>query len=80
MSDKQPEEKMFSLKNTEKNLIGNCNQRHNAELLDLFSYIAIERLNYDVTKQTQFRTDADGNLYITEVKEEAPTPEEVETA
>lgn len=73
----QKDEKQYSLKNTEKNLIGNSNQRHNAELLDIFSYIAIERLNYPVTKQTQFRTDADGNLFITEVEE---AKEEVETA
>jgi hypothetical protein len=68
-NNSNPGEKTFSLKHTEMNLIGNCNQRHNAELLDLFSYIAIERLNYNVTKQTQFRTDAEGNLYITEVEE-----------
>lgn len=68
---KQPEEKQFSLKKTELNLIGNANNRHNQALLDLFSYIAIERLAYDVTEQTQFRTDADGNLYITELAPEA---------
>lgn len=71
------EEKQYSLKNTEKNLIGNCNARHNAELLDIMSYIAIERLNYNVTKQTQFRIDEEGNMYITEIEE---TKEEVETA
>ena len=74
---KKTEEKKYSLKNTEKNLIGNSNQRHNAELLDIFSYIAIERLNYPVTERTQFRTDEDGNLFIVELEE---VEEKVETA
>lgn len=68
----EPEEKQFSLKNTELNLIGNATQRHNQTLLDLFSYIAIERLNYPVTQQTQFRTDENGTLFITELPEDQP--------
>lgn len=64
---KDTAEKVFNLKKTELNLIGNINIRHNQALLDLFSYIAIERLDYPVTEQTQFRTDAEGLLYITEV-------------
>lgn len=69
MSDKK-EEKQYSLKGTELNMISNCNMRHNAELVDLFSYIALERLNYPVTENTEFRTDEKGDLYIKERPEE----------
>lgn len=78
MSNKKPEEKMFSLKNTELNLIGNVNRRRDQAMLDIFSYIAIERLNYNVTENTQFRTDEGGNLYISERPE--TKEEEVATA
>lgn len=71
---KSNEEKAYSLKTTELNLIGNVNRRRDQALLDLFSYIAIERLNYPVTEQTQFRTDEEGTLYITELEPE-PTEE-----
>lgn len=76
---KQPEEKQFSLKNTELNLIGNVNRRRDQALLDIFSYIALERLNYPVTENTEFRTDEKGDLFI----KERPVEEdktEVETA
>ena len=76
---KQPDEKQFSLKGTELNMISNCNMRHNAELVDLFSYIALERLNYPVTENTEFRTDEKGDLFIKERPEEAKE-EEVKVA
>ncbi len=79
MSSKQPEEKQFSLKNTELNLIGNVNRRRDQALLDIFSYIALERLNYPVTENTEFRTDEKGDLYIKERPEETKK-EEVEVA
>jgi len=75
--DTKPTEKQFSLKNTELNLIGNINRRRDQAILDVFSYIAIERLAYNVTEHTQFRTDEKGDLYISEIE---PTPEEVEVA
>jgi len=68
-NNSNPGEKTFSLKRTELNLIGNVTRRRDQAMLDIFSYIALERLNYDVTEKTQFRTDAEGNLYITEVEE-----------
>lgn len=79
MSDKQPEEKQFSLRNTELNLIGNVNRRRDQALLDIFSYIALERLNYPVTENTEFRTDEKGDLFIKERPEEKKD-EEVEVA
>lgn len=66
---KEPTEKQYSLKQTEINLIGNANLRRDQALLDLLSYIAIERLNYPVTANTQFRTDEKGDLYISEREE-----------
>jgi len=79
MADKKPEEKQFSLKNTELNLLGNINRRRDQAMLDFFSYIALERLNYVVTEHTQFRTDEDGNLYISEHTPET-NEEKVEVA
>lgn len=77
MSDKQPEEKQYSLKNIELQIVQNINERHNAALLDFLSFVAIERLAYNVTKSTQFRVDNDGKLYIRELDEEK---EKVEVA
>lgn len=74
---KQEDEKQFSLKAIELNMLGNINARHNAEVVDFLSFICIERLNYQPTEHTRFRTDENGNLYISEVVPE--TPDEIET-
>jgi len=68
---KEPNEKMFSMKAIETNVIANINQRHNAELVDFLSFVAIERLAYDVTVNTKFRVDGEGNLFISENEPEA---------
>lgn len=78
MSDKK--EKQYSLKNTELNLIGNVSRRRDQAMLDIFSYIAIERLNYPVTEQTEFRTDEKGDLYISEREVEQAKEDEVAVA
>lgn len=78
-NNSNPGEKTFTLKDIEIRLIGNINERHNAELADMLSFIAIERLAYDVTPNTQFRVDENRNLYISE-REDAPKEEEVATA
>lgn len=73
----QEDEKTFSLKQIEQRVIGNINERHNAELLDMLSFIAVERLAYNVTALTQFRIDETGNLYIKEMAEPEPIEGEV---
>ena len=66
---KEQDEKQFSLKDVELQMIANINERNNAELVDMLSFIAIERLAYKVTPQTQFRVDGEGKLYISEREE-----------
>lgn len=78
-NNSEPTEKTFSLKDIERRVIGNINERHNAELLDILSFIAIERLAYNVTERTQFRVDGEGNLYVSERPEEKKE-DEVATA
>lgn len=73
----QEDEKTFSLKQIEQRVIGNINERHNAEILDMLSFIAVERLAYNVTALTQFRIDETGNLYIKEMPEPQPIEGEV---
>lgn len=74
---KSKEEKEFSLKNIEIQMIQNMHDRANQQLFDFFSFIALERLAYTPTKGTQFRVD-NGKLYISEV--EVKEDEEVATA
>lgn len=76
---KEPDEKQFSLKQIETNVLANINARHNAELLDFLTFVAIERLAYNVTESTRFRTDGEGHVFISEVAPEQPA-EEVVTA
>lgn len=75
-STKQPEEKQFSLKDIELRMIQNINERTNAELVDFMSFVALERLAYQVTERTQFRVDDKGVLYISERPEEPKAAEE----
>jgi len=70
MSKDKSEEKQYSLKAIEVNVINNINSRHNAELLDFLAFIALERLAIPVTENTRFRIDEDGKLYVSEVEPE----------
>lgn len=76
---KQEGEKQFSLKQIEENVLANINARHNAELVDFLTFVALERLAYSVTEQTQFRVE-DGHIYISERPVEETKEQEVELA
>lgn len=74
MSDAaKPDTKQFSLKNIELNLIANNQARSQQSLYDICTFIAAERLAYQVTPQTQFRVE-DGKLFISEHPVEAELP------
>jgi len=60
-----PDEKQFSLKAVELQMVQNIHERANSALFDMFSFIALERLAYTPTKGTQFRVE-NGNLFISE--------------
>lgn len=77
MSDKQPNEKEFSLKPIEAQMIQNMHDRSNSQLFDFFSFIAMERLAYTPTELTRFRVE-DGKLFISE-REAEKKEEEVAT-
>lgn len=79
MTDKLPGEKQFSLKPIELNLIANKQSRAQAEMFDTFSFIAMERLAYNVTQRTQFRID-NGILFISELPEDEGEDVSVATA
>ena len=68
-------EKEFSLKPIELQMIQNMHERANSQLFDYLSFVAIERLAYTPVKGTQFRIE-DGKLFISE----AAAEEEVTTA
>lgn len=67
-------EKTFSLKPIEIQMVQNMHDRSNSQLFDFFSFVAMERLAYTVTKDTQFRVE-EGKLFITEVAPVEPTEE-----
>lgn len=60
-------EKTFSLKPIEVQMVQNMHDRSNSQLFDFFSFVAMERLAYEVTQNTQFRVES-GKLLITEVE------------
>lgn len=67
---KLPEEKEYSIKAIELRLVETLQQTYFQNLSNVLSFIAIERLAYDVTENTRFRIEGD-KLYIKEeVKEE----------
>jgi hypothetical protein len=63
----EPEEKTFSLKDIELQMVQNMHNRANQSLFDFFSFIALERLAYTVTEHTRFRVE-DGKMFISEVE------------
>lgn len=70
------EPKKFSLKKIENNMLAMMQQRHQQELGNFLSFIALERLAYEVTDKTKFSLE-DGVLTIEEVEDKK---EEVATA
>lgn len=85
------DEKQFSLKDIELRMLQVLQETYFTNLSNFMSFIALERLAYQVTPNTQFRLD-EGKLYIHEKEpqpetSEAPkedgkteNPEEVATA
>ena len=61
--------KKYSLKNIELKLIESLQQSYFTNLSSALSFIAIERLAYDVTEFTRFRVE-NGDVTITEEKPE----------
>jgi len=76
MSNKQDGESMYGLKPIELKLVESIQTSYFSNLSNTLSFIALERLAYDVTENTRFRIE-DGKLYI---KEEEVKEEEVATA
>lgn len=76
---KQDGEKEYSLKNIEVNLINAIQQAHQAEMGNIISFIALERLAYQVTENTQFRVE-DNKVFIREHVLEPDTKAEEEVA
>jgi hypothetical protein len=62
-------EKQFDLKAIELRLVESLQQSYFGSLSNTLSFIALERLAYPVTSDTQFRIE-EGKLYIHEAKKE----------
>lgn len=81
MSNKQPDEKEYGLKQIELQLVQVIQNTYFTNLSNLLSFFALERLAYPVTENTRFRVE-DGKLFIHEEKQEeevATTPEPKES-
>lgn len=62
------DEKQFSLKSIELNLIANGQARAQQALFDICTFIATERLAWHVSERTQFRVEGD-KLFISDLPE-----------
>jgi hypothetical protein len=58
--------KQFSLKPIEAQMVNTINQQSIAAMSNFLSYIALERLGYTVTENTQFELGDSGKLLIWE--------------
>ncbi len=67
---KLPEEKEYSIKPIELRLVETLQQTYFQNLSNVLSFIAIERLAYDVTENTRFRIEGDKVYIKEEAKEE----------
>jgi hypothetical protein len=80
MADNQPaqgepvNEKKFSLKKIEIQMLEVLQQQYFSTLSNFLSFIALERLAYTVTPKTQFKI-TDGTLAIWENPDEGDTPQ-----
>lgn len=76
MSDsKQPEEKQFSLKPIQKQMLNVLEQQYFSALSNFLSFLALEMWGYTVTPTTQFRIDGD-QVFIHEAQPEPDKPAE----
>ena len=75
----KPEEKQFGLKPSEQRMLMALEQQFMQSLSLFLSFIAIERLAYNVTEKTQFRTEGD-KLFIHEQEPKQPEAPSVATA
>lgn len=73
MADKQPEEKQFSLKESEMRMLMGIEELKNQQMSLFLSFIAMERMAYTVTLNTRFRVE-NNTLYIAEAAPEQPQP------
>lgn len=71
---KQDNEKQFSLKPIQEQMVATIQQQFQAIISNYMSYLAIENWGYTVTDNTRFRIE-EGQVYITELKPESETPE-----
>ncbi len=67
---KKPEETEYSIKPIELRLVETLQQTYFQNLSNVLSFIAIERLAYNVTENTRFRIEGDKIYVKEEVKEE----------
>lgn len=75
--DNEPEEKQFGLKPIEQRMLLVLQEQYFGVLSNFLSFIAVERLAYNVTENTKFRVEGD-KIYIHDAApEQAP---EVATA
>ncbi len=79
MSEQAPNEKQFGLKPSEARMLMALEQQFMQSLGLFLSFIAIERLAYNVTEKTQFRTEGD-KLFIHEQEPQQPEAPSVATA
>lgn len=75
---KQPNEKQYSLKPIQEQMITTIQQNFQAVISNFMSFIALENWGYTVTENTRFRVE-DGQVYITEEVPEAEIVPEVST-
>lgn len=70
-SDSQP--KQYGLKESEQHMLAALQQQYNASMSLFLSFVAIERMAYNVTENTSFHVDG-ATLTITEHVPEADAP------
>lgn len=71
---KQDNEKQFSLKPIQEQMVATIQQQFQAIISNYMSYLAIENWGYNVTENTRFRIE-EGQVYVTELSPESETPE-----
>lgn len=76
---KAPKKQEFSLKPVETALLGVINQQHTTMMASTLSFIAVERLAYQVTDNTAFEVAADGKSVKIWENEPAPQVAPVQT-
>ncbi len=73
MSDKpaNPNEKQFSLKDSEVRMLMGIEELKNQQLSLFLSFIAMERMAYNVSMNTRFRVEGN-TMFISEIEPEQP--------